>query len=201
MLKEILILGRGGQGTVTSATLLVDAASRDGLEAQGFPFFGAERRGAPVSAFVRVSNRPVRRHGMFRTADVAVVLDTQLVRSGVLSNYSLRGEAVLIVNSPPSSPLVGEIARRLGARVVYTVDATKISRDLGLVVAGWPVVNTGVLGSVSRATGFVSLESVVGAIKDYFGGRLGELNARAAMASYVETRKMGVEVLALGHRS
>ena len=189
MLKEIIILGRGGQGAVTSATILVDAASRDGLEAQGFPFFGAERRGAPVAAFVRVSDRPVRRHGMFNLADIMVVLDPQLHVTGALGKYRLKKGGTLLVNTPLS--LTREwlrVAESFGAGEFHVVDATRIARELGLVVAGWPVVNTGVLGAFSRATGLVSLDSIVESIRRYFGGRLGELNARAAVVSYREVK-------------
>ena len=192
LLTEVILIGRGGQGAVTSATLLTAAASLEGLESQGFPFFGAERRGAPVAAFVRISSRPIRRHGMFEKGDVVVLLDARLAELEILERYSLRAGGILIVNTERRDPRLSKLISRTRAGRVFIVNATRIARELGLVVAGWPVVNTAILGAFSRATGLVSLDSVKRAVVEYFGGRLGRFNAEAVERSYRETREVVV---------
>ncbi|MEM1858000.1 MAG: 2-oxoacid:acceptor oxidoreductase family protein, partial [Desulfurococcaceae archaeon] len=78
-----------------------------------------------------------------------------------------------------------------GAVKVYTVNATRIARDLGLVIAGWPLVNTAILGSLAAATRIVSVQSIEKAILDYLGSRLGEKNVKAARSAYEETAFLG----------
>jgi len=180
---EVRLHGRGGQGAVTAATLLVAAALREGKWGQAIPSFGAERRGAHVLAFARVSPAPAPVHSQVRRPHVVVVLDPGLMlveREKVLRG--LRGGGTVVANLP--APVdVGD------ARLFY-VDATRIAKELGLVVAGWPVVNTAMLGALARATGLVSIDSVVEAIMEFWSGRerVAELNAEAARRAYRETR-------------
>ncbi|MEM0342303.1 MAG: 2-oxoacid:acceptor oxidoreductase family protein [Desulfurococcus sp.] len=188
MLHEILFYGRGGQGAVTAANILVEAAMLEGKHGQGFPFFGAERRGAPVTAFARLSDKPILRHGMFNEADVIIVLDPGLLDLGVVKRSLLRENGIVVVNTEKDKVPMESINHRGRARI-YRVDATKIARDLGLVIAGWPVVNTSMLGAFAKATGLLTIESVKKAIMNYFeGGKAGELNMRAAERAYHETK-------------
>ena len=188
MLYEIVWYGRGGQGGVTAANILVYAALREDLYGQGFPFFGAERRGAPVMAFSRISDRPILRHGMFSEADILVVLDSKLIDIGVVGRIRVRDRGVIIVNTNKPEKADPESFNLEGGARIYIVDATRIALQNKLVVAGWPVVNTSMLGAFSKATGLVSIDSVVEAIKDYFPGRIGEVNALAAKQAYEETK-------------
>ncbi len=180
MLVEIRFHGRGGQGAVTAANLLVDAAIHEGKYGQAFPHFGAERRGAPVVAFARISDKPIQIHSQIENPDIIVVLDSRLFElTDVLSG--LKPGGVVVVNSKGKPPIDGDFK-------VYCVDATKIALDLGLVVSGWPVVNTTMLGALSKATGVVGLESIIWAITNNFKGKLGELNSEAARRAFEETK-------------
>ena len=182
-LIEIRFHGRGGQGAVTAANILVAAAWKSGLWGQAFPFFGAERRGAPVTAFARLSKRRVRVHSMIRRPDIIVVLDPKLPELvNVLEG--LRPDGKIVINSPKPPRLGG------GNYTIYYVDATKIALDLGLVLAGWPLVNTSMLGALAKAIG-IPIENVKDAIVDYIGGKGGEDNARAAERAYNEVRVYG----------
>ncbi len=181
---EIVFVGRGGQGAVTAANILVEAALIDGLQAQGFPFFGAERRGAPVAAFSRVDDKPILRHGMFNTADAVVVLDNKLLNQDYISQFKLRDKGVLVLNAPYNSPPRDFKLKVDGEYSVYVVNATHIALKHGLVIAGWPVVNTSMLGALSKATGIVSKKAVLEAVKRYFSGRIGEVNAKASEDAY-----------------
>ena len=187
MIHEIIFYGRGGQGAVTAANILVEAAMYEGLNGQAFPFFGAERRGAPVTAFARVSDKPILKHGMFNTADILVVFDQGLVASGVVSRVRLRNNGVLIVNTPERGLDLSRVASEGGFKA-YAVDATRIAHDLKLVIAGWPVVNTAMLGALVGAVRLVGIESVKKAIVNYFGEKAGAVNAQAAERAYAEVK-------------
>ncbi|MFZ8791059.1 MAG: 2-oxoacid:acceptor oxidoreductase family protein [Thermosphaera aggregans] len=187
MIHEIIFYGRGGQGAVTAANVLVEAAMYEGLNGQAFPFFGAERRGAPVTAFARMSDKPILKHGMFNTADILVVFDQGLVASGVVSRVRLRNNGVLIVNTPERGLDLSRVASEGGFRA-YAVDATRIAHDLKLVIAGWPVVNTAMLGALVGAVKLVGIESVKKAIVSYFGEKAGTVNAQAAERAYAEVK-------------
>jgi len=187
MIHEIIFYGRGGQGAVTAANVLVEAAMYEGLNGQAFPFFGAERRGAPVTAFARMSDKPILKHGMFNTADILVVFDQGLVASGVVSRVKLRNNGVLIVNTPERGLDLSRVTSEGGFRA-YAVDATRIAHDLKLVIAGWPVVNTAMLGALVGAVKLVGIESVKKAIVSYFGEKAGTVNAQAAERAYAEVK-------------
>jgi 2-oxoacid:acceptor oxidoreductase gamma subunit (pyruvate/2-ketoisovalerate family) len=181
-MKGVRFHGRGGEGVVIAAELLVDAAFREGRYVQAFPFFGGERRGAPVTAFVRISDRPIRLRGPLYEPNYVVVL-SPFLSEGVNVTEGLKKAGLLLVNSPGRR-------RRLeyeGYRVVK-VDATKIAVKLGLVVAGSAVVNTVMLGAFARASKIVSLDSLKEAIQKRWPGQLGERNAEAALLGYMLLR-------------
>ncbi|NOZ30826.1 MAG: pyruvate ferredoxin oxidoreductase subunit gamma [Crenarchaeota archaeon] len=181
MLVEIRFHGRGGQGAVTAANLLANAAVREGKYAQAFPYFGAERRGAPVVAFARISDEPIQTHSRIEHPDIVVVLDPKLFE---LANVTegLKENGIVIANAR-EKPDVGETFK------VYCVDATSIAQSIGLVVSGWPVVNTVMLGAFARATGLVKLESIIEAVREQFPGKIGDLNANAIMKAAESVRE------------
>ncbi|MCD6300733.1 MAG: 2-oxoacid:acceptor oxidoreductase family protein [Staphylothermus sp.] len=186
MMYEIIFYGRGGQGGVTAANILVLAALKQGLYGQGFPFFGAERRGAPVLAFARISDKPILRHGMFYETDILLVLDRKLIDIGVTKRVTVRDNGVVIVNAPHNYKIDLDKLSLEGKAKIYQVDAKKIALEHNLVVAGWPVVNTSMLGAFSKATGIISIDNITNAIREYFGGKIGEANAKAAYQAYNE---------------
>ena len=188
LLYEIIFYGRGGQGGVTAANILVWAAMYEGLHAQGFPFFGAERRGAPVMSFARLSDRPILRHGMFRETDVLVILDHRLSDIGVTKNVYVRDNGIIVINAPENYEVDPSSYNLMGRARFYQVDATGIALKNKLVVAGWPVVNTSMLGAFSKATGLVNIDNIVKAIKTYFKGKIGETDALAAKQAFDETK-------------
>jgi len=178
---EIVFHGRGGQGGVTAANILAGAAVREGKWSQSFPHFGAERRGAPVKAYARISDKPILRHSQVKKADIAVVLDKELFKLVNITG-TVKENGVIVANIPPGSTVNLD-----GSQSLYCVDALEIARRLKLFVAGWPVVNTSMLGALVKATGVVSLDSVLAEIKSYWPGKAGEVNAEAARAAYGET--------------
>ncbi|NWG11839.1 pyruvate ferredoxin oxidoreductase subunit gamma [Candidatus Bathyarchaeota archaeon] len=183
MLKEIRIHGRGGQGSVTAAELLAHAAFTEGKWVQAFPFFGAERRGAPVKAFARISDEPILVHSQIYTPDYVIVLDHAIYKV-VDVTEGLKKDGMIILNSRKKPKEVGLKDCR-----VATVDATGIALELNLLVAGLPVVNTSIVGAFAKATSEVELASVLKAVKDTWSGSAGEKNARAAELAYERLAK------------
>ena len=178
VLKEIRIHGRGGQGGVTAAELLTRAAFREGKWVQAIPFFGAERRGAPVKAFARLSTEPILVRSQVYNPDYVIVLDSGLLDL-VDVTEGLKKDGLLIVNTRKKPEELNIQHTR-----VATVDATGIALELELLVAGLPVLNTTMLGAFARATEEVKLESVIEAIEDTWTGAAGEKNAKAAELAY-----------------
>ncbi len=179
-LVEIRWHGRGGQGAVTSAELVAQAAISEGKYAQAFPSFGPERRGAPVLAFDRVdSKEPIRIRAEIREPDVVIVLDPRLL-SIVNVTSGLKENGMLVINTKKSFRDI-ETEFKIKWKLA-TVDATKIARNL----LGVPIVNTTMLGALVRATGVVKLESLFEPVQRRFG-RLGERNINALKKAYEET--------------
>jgi pyruvate ferredoxin oxidoreductase gamma subunit len=181
-LMEIRWHGRGGQGAVTSAELVAQAAISEGKFAQAFPSFGPERRGAPVLAFVRIdSQEPVRVRAEITEPDVVVVLDPGLLTIvNVVSG--LKDNGLVIINTKKS---FDEIASKLQLKAearLAKVDATHIARE----ELGVTITNTTMVGALLKATGVVKLESVVEPLNKRFG-RLAERNVNAMKRAYEET--------------
>ena len=179
---EIRFHGRGGQGAVVASELLAQAAFLEGLYPQSFPFFGVERRGAPVTAYTRIDGRPIQLRTRITAPDVVVVLEPGLFQV-VPVTLGLKPEGLLLVNSPKapeelSTPYAGRRA---------TVDATSIARELKLGSASTPIVNTAVLGAFARASLVVREESVDTAIARFLPTRTEE-NRRAAHEGFVRAR-------------
>jgi len=179
-LVEIRWHGRGGQGAVTSAELLAQAAISEGKYAQAFPSFGPERRGAPVLAFVRISHKqPIRVRAEIAQPDIVVVLDPGLLRI-VNVTSGLKTKGMVVVNT---SKQAEQIRQEFSINwSLATIDATKIAREL----LGVPIVNTTMLGALLRATGVVKLESLLEPLRQRFG-RLAERNVNAMKRAYEET--------------
>ncbi len=178
MLTEIRIHGRGGQGGVTAAELLASAAFKEGKQVQAFSFFGAERRGAPVKAFARISDEAIMIRSQVYNPNYVMVLDSTLLQVVNVAE-GLKKDGIVIINTT-RKPNEFELE---GYRVAV-VDATGIALELKLVVAGLPVVNTTMLGAFARATDEVRLESVMEAIKEEWPGPRGEKNAEGAALAY-----------------
>jgi len=176
-LIEIRWHGRGGQGAVTSAEILAQAAIAEDKYAQAFPSFGPERRGAPVQAFNRVDSRqPVRIRADITQPDYVVVLDPGLLGK-VNVTSGLKNEGKVIINTRKTS---AEIKSEFGIKYpVVTVNATKIARE----VLGVPIVNTTMLGAVIKVTGVVDKKSAYEPLQKRFG-KIGERNIKAMETAF-----------------
>lgn len=174
-MKEIRIHGRGGQGSVTAAELLAVAAFEDGQYSQAFPSFGVERRGAPVTAFTRIDDKPIRIRSQIYEPDYVIVQDITLVDVVDVAG-GIKKDGLIIINTEMDAE---KLQPDIPAKVM-TVDATKIA----LEIIGRPIVNTVLLGAFAGATGEIRLESIKKAVGERFGGKIGEKNIAAVDAAY-----------------
>jgi 2-oxoacid:acceptor oxidoreductase gamma subunit (pyruvate/2-ketoisovalerate family) len=164
---------------VTSAELLAKAAYHDGYKGvQAFPYFGAERRGAPVRAFTRISDREINVRSQIYEPDIVAVLDSGIVELIDISE-GLKKNGKIIINTPKKPDEI-----QIPKGHIYTYDGTSIALKYGLLVAGLPVVNTTMLGAFAKATGLVKLETVQDVIKQKWPGKIGERNAQGAQEAY-----------------
>ena len=176
---EVRIHGRGGQGAVTSAELLALAAIEEGKYAQAFPSFGPERRGAPVMAFLRVDDKPIRLREKVYEPDVVVVLDPTVMNITKVDS-GLKDKGVLVLNTHRS---IADIRAEYGfTHKVAAVDASHIAMD----IMGVPITNTVMLGSLVKATGIVKPESIKGPLAKRFGP-IAPKNQKAYEKAFTET--------------
>ncbi|MCX7634390.1 MAG: pyruvate ferredoxin oxidoreductase subunit gamma [Syntrophales bacterium] len=173
---EIRWHGRGGQGAVTSVELMALAAIEEGKYAQGFPAFGPERRGAPVMAYNRISDKPIKIRSGIYNPDVVVVLDPSLI--GLVNvTDGLKTDGILVVNTAKEPGVIREQLNYKGKLAV--VDATHIARE----ELGVPIANTTMLGAVLKATKALKLESLDAPIEERFG-RIAAKNKAALKRAY-----------------
>jgi 2-oxoacid:acceptor oxidoreductase gamma subunit (pyruvate/2-ketoisovalerate family) len=181
---EIKWHGRGGQGAMTAAKILAQAAFLEGYRGVTVaPSFGAERRGAPVSASARISSTPIIIISPVENPNVVVVLDHTLLKHNSVTSGLVKG-GWLVVNSWRAP---GELGFN-GSFNIATADATRICRELGLSIAGLTIPNTAILGALVRATGIVSMASVEKVMREIFHGNILDTNLSAVAKTYEITR-------------
>jgi len=179
---EIRFHGRGGQGAVTSAELLAVAVINEGRYAQSFPSFGPERRGAPVVAFSRVDDKPIKTRFAVGEPDVAIVLDPSLLKIAS-PHKGIKKGGILIVNTGKSPEEIKKEFGYEGFRVA-TVDATKIAVE----ELGRPITNTTMLGAMVKLTGVIKPESIEEPLTNRFG-RIAPRNLKSFQRAYREVRE------------
>jgi len=176
---EIRFHGRGGQGSVTCAELLALAAIGEGKYAQAFPSFGPERRGAPVIAFCRIGDQPIRIRANVYEPDIVLVLDPTLLKI-VNVAAGMKPDSILVTTNKDSPEKVKELLKIKNR--VAVVDAIKIAME----VLGVPITNTTMLGSLVKASKLIKKESFILPLKERFG-RIAEKNITAFERAYQET--------------
>jgi len=164
---EIRWHGRGGQGAVTASKLLAQAALVEGKHFQGMPDYGAERMGAPIKAFTRVSSQPIKLYCQVTEPDMVVVLDPTLLGMVDITE-GLKPDGALIVNTPKSPDEVRAVTGYKGK--TYTVDATGISME----ALGRNLPNTPMLGAVIRTSKIVTKEHLIGVLRKTLGATMKE---------------------------
>jgi pyruvate ferredoxin oxidoreductase gamma subunit len=178
---QVRIHGRGGQGVVSGAEMLAVAAFLEGRHAQAFPSFGSERMGAPVMAFCRIDDRPIRLREPVMEPDALIIQDATLLHQVDLFQGLAAGGTVL-VNSTRSLAELG--LATLGERVPGVRLHALAATDIALRHVGRPVPNVPLLAAFAALTGTVGLESVIAAIREKFAPRLADPNVAAAREAF-----------------
>ena len=159
---EIRIPGRGGQGAVIASEVLASAFFKEGKYVQAFPAFGVERRGAPVTAFTRVDEQPIRIRHFIYEPDHIIILDPTLIESTQVDG-GLKENGWIIINTDKPPKSFGRFSRFR----VATVDANRIAIGNRLGSPTAPIVNTAILGAFAKITGMVGVDSVVEAMAEF----------------------------------
>lgn len=184
-MKEIKLFGRGGQGTVTAAQILASAAFSEGKYAQTFPQFGAERRGAPVLAYVRVDDAPITLRNKVYQPDVVMIMDQNLFK---MTNpfQGLKPGGVVIINGEviPAQLSTFKVDHSVS---IHLINASFLAEEL-YGNTSIPIVNVIFLGAYCRALGDIKIESVNNVLPDYFPAERVDLNRRAAQLGFDNLR-------------
>ena len=161
-----------------ASEVLASAFFKEGKFVQAFPAFGVERRGAPVVAFTRVNDQPIRIRNYIYEPDHIIILDPTLIESTQV-DAGLKENGWIVLNSdhPPKS------FRRFSRFRVATVDANRVAVEFKLGTPTAPIVNTAILGAFARVTGLVSLDAIVEAVKEFVPSNKAG-NAAAAKEAY-----------------
>jgi pyruvate ferredoxin oxidoreductase gamma subunit len=188
---QVRIHGRGGQGVVTAAELLSVAAFREDRHAQAFPSFGSERTGAPVVAFCRIDDRPIRLREPILAPDALIIQDPTLLHQVDVFGGLVPDGYILINTSRTFEDLgLGDFVRDFSAAQLCTVPATEIA----MKHVGRPLPNAALLGGFAALTGRTSLESVNSAIREKFPAKVAEANVLAAAAAFEYVAREKAEV-------
>lgn len=182
---QVRIHGRGGQGVVTAAELLSVAAFEEGRHAQAFPSFGSERSGAPVVAFCRIDDRPIRLREPIAEPDALIVQDPTLLHQVALFE-GLRPDGYILLNSSRGFDELGiaELGGRFRPERMLTLPAT----DIALEHLGRPLPGAVLLGGFAALSGLILLDSIATALRGRFAGQVGEQNIAAARHAFDQVR-------------
>ena len=173
--RELRIHGRGGQGAVIASKVLASALFREGSAVQAFPAFGVERRGAPVTAFLRFSQGPILLRCEITQPHDLIILDPTLIKA-VDVTQGLEPGGTILINTDRDADTYASLTSRFR---VTLVDASDIARKYGLGSRTQPIVNTAILGAFAAASGLVSLNAICEAIAEAIPGKA-DLNIAAA---------------------
>jgi 2-oxoacid:acceptor oxidoreductase gamma subunit (pyruvate/2-ketoisovalerate family) len=183
---EIRFHGRGGQGTVVATILLAKAFFEAGWQVQSFPFFGVERRGAPVEAYVRLDREKILLRTNVTTPDHVAVQDQTLLHS-INVTRGLKPGGWILVNSP-SPP--ADLTPYAGFQLAH-VDAKQIALNHRLGTRTHPIVNTAMIGAFSRMLGMPPLDAIAAAIREDLAAEA-QKNIEAARDAYREVCLLGM---------
>ncbi len=185
-LTEVRWHGRGGQGAKTAGYVLAVAAAQQGWNVQAFPEYGAERRGAPMRSYVRISDAPIRLRSGIDSPDIVIVLDPSLLGTENVTDGLPDGGLIIINTDKSPSEILKELPGQNGK--VCTVDASRISVE----TIGREMPNTPMLGALAKVSDVLDLEGTLTAVEKQLSGKLPpavvEGNKQAIQRAYEEVQ-------------
>ena len=179
---EVRFHGRGGQGAVIASNILAEAAFIEGKEVSAFPFFGVERRGAPVTAYTRIDENKIRNKSGIYAPDFVVVMDPSLLNA-VNIVEGLKPTGLILLNTKRDPKLLRTELGLTKDQKLATIPATDIAIKHRLGSKAAPIVNSSILGAFSKISGVVGIDSLIEAVKNNVPIKIDE-NAAAAKEAY-----------------
>lgn len=184
-LIKIVIHGRGGQGAVTACEVLAEAAFLSGefKDVQAYPSFGAERRGAPVQAYAKLSRtEQIWDRAEIETPNILIIFDETVLSEEITE--SLEEEGIFIINSSETPEFIMKTYNLNKASKIVVADISTLALKKNLTIDGNPVINTPILGLLSKALPEISLENLKKVVKEKMGEKIGTLNAELIEQGY-----------------
>ncbi|MBY9017597.1 MAG: 2-oxoacid:acceptor oxidoreductase family protein [Candidatus Lokiarchaeota archaeon] len=178
---EVTFHGRGGQTAITASQLLAQLAYEKGfIDAIAIPIIGAERRGAPIQAFTKISrNKPIKTYDSVVNPDYIMVFDTSLLENPRVKESIKEGVTLLINSAKPIDLSLFPKNIKL-----YLVDATGICINRGFMHSSGPILNIPMLGAFGKTTGYYDLKVMEKVLKKEFGENRLEKNMNVAKDAY-----------------
>ncbi|WDN90292.1 pyruvate ferredoxin oxidoreductase gamma subunit [Desulfosarcina sp. BuS5] len=181
--NEVTFFSRGGQGGITACQLLAEAAFEDGYkDVMSVPQIGAERRGAPIRAFLIISQDDIRTISAVTNPDVVLVFDEAMLKLPPIISAIPKKNCKVIVNAESLNENSG-LSKNIE---LYTFPGTSIAMRLDLTLEGFPLVNVPILGAFSGATNLVSMDSIETVLKNKWKAKA-EKNIESIKLAYEKT--------------
>jgi pyruvate ferredoxin oxidoreductase gamma subunit len=184
---EVRWHGRGGQGAKTASYILAVAAAEQGAQVQAFPEYGAERRGAPMKSYVRISDGPLRLRSGVKEPSIVVVLDSSLIQGENIA-AGIPADGIILINGTQDPAALKQQLGLPPTVKVGVVDATTIANEC----IGRPIPNTPMLGALAKLSDIVSLQAAEAAVRKTLGKKLApaviEGNTKALQRAYEEVK-------------
>lgn len=174
---QIVIHGRGGQGCVTACEIIAESAYLSGnfVDVHAYPSFGAERRGAPVQAYAKLSrNEQIWDRSEIKTPDIIIVFDESVLTLEIAS--SLKKDGIIIINSNKNPTYFRDLFNISEKKKIITADIDQLSIKKELLRDGQPVVNTPILGLLVKAIPDLSLENIKKVVRNRLSGEIATKN-------------------------
>ena len=184
-LIKIVIHGRGGQGAVTACEVLAEAAFLSGKfkDVQAYPSFGAERRGAPVQAYAKLSRtEQIWDRAEIETPDILIIFDETVLSKEITE--SLEDEGIFIINSSETPETIMSNYNLNKGNKIVVADISTLALEKNLTIDGNPVINTPILGLLSKVLPEITLENLKKVVIEKMGEKIGTLNAELIEQGY-----------------
>ncbi len=174
---EIIIHGRGGQGAVTACELIAEAAYLSGnfVDVHAYPSFGAERRGAPVQAYAKLSRTDtIWDRAQIENPNILIIFDETVLTQDIASTLQQGG--IFIINSEKDPEFFINEFKLSGDTKIVVADISKLALEKDLTIDGNPVINTPILGLLSKALPDLHLDNLKSVVRRRMGEKLGKIN-------------------------
>jgi len=182
---KIIIHGRGGQGAVTASEIIVEAAYLSGnfVDVHAYPSFGAERRGAPIQAYTKLSkSEKIWDRAQIEKPNIIIVLDETVLNQAIAS--SIEKEGIFLINSEKDPDYFRKKYNLSSDISIYVADFSKMALEKGLIIEGVPVVNIPILGLLSKALSELNLDDLKKVILKKMKSEVGKINIELMEQGY-----------------